>query len=156
MRTLLLLAALTMPAVSAAADEAIEGELSLGQVREIQLALSSIEKRDGVSIPTCLGDIKPPCIPPAISHAIADDIFALSAHLQFYNAQIHKLIGEASGGTGFIAPGSKEDTIANYRLYDLNEERIKVRLQQIDIHALEASGVQIAPTIKAVLSPISR
>jgi hypothetical protein len=133
-----------------------DAKVTLGQVRELQMALASIETRDGKSVPTCLGDVKAPCIPLAISSAIADDLAALSPHWQFYQAQAHKLIGEASGGTGYIAPGSKEETIANYRLFDLNNQPVTVRVRAVDVNGLEASGVQVAPTIKAVLAPISK
>jgi hypothetical protein len=131
-------------------------KLTLGQVREVQMALASIEIRDGKPVPTCLGDIKAPCIPLAISSAIADDLAALSPHWQFYQAQAHKLIGEASGGTGYLAPGSKEETVANYRLFDLNGQAVTVRVRPVDVNGLEASGVQVAPTIKAVLAPVTR
>lgn len=143
-------------------------KLTLGQVRELQIALSSIERREGtchgkdgdqpcsVPVPTCLGDIKAPCIPLQISAAIADDLASLSTHWQFYQAQAHKLIGEASGGSGYVAPGSKEETVANYRLFDLNGQHVTVRVRRIDVNGLEASGVQLPPSIKAVLSPISR
>lgn len=155
MRSLLIIGALFAVSVVYAAD-APEIELTLGQVREVQMALSTIEKNGNVSVPTCLGDVKPPCIPPAISHAIADDIFALATHVQFHGSQVHKLIGEASNGTGVVVPGSPEEARANYRLFDLNDQKVKVRLQPIDIHGLEASGVQLPPTIKAVLSPITK
>lgn len=158
--------ALTMPAM---ADDAIDSsELTFGQVRELQVALSSIERREGtcrkdgkeeacsVSVPTCLGDVKPPCIPLSISHAIADDIAALAPHWGFYQAQAHKLIGEASGGGGYVAPGSREEVMANYKLFDLNAQQVKVRLQLIDVHGLESSGVQVPPTIKAVLAPVTK
>lgn len=131
-------------------------KVTLGQVREIQMALASIETRDGKPVPTCLGDVKPPCIPLAISSAIADDLAALSPHWQFYQAQAHKLIGDASGGTGYLAPGSKEETVANFRLFDLNGQPVTVRVRPVDVNGLEASGVQVPPTIKAVLAPISR
>jgi hypothetical protein len=145
-------------------DGSIEGELTLGQVRELQIALSSIERREGtcdgkpcsIPVPTCLGDIKPPCIPLAISAVIADDLAGLAPQWQFYQTQAHKLIGEASGGSGYVAPGSKEEVIANYRLFDLNGQKVSVKMRQIDVHGLEASGVQLPPSIKAVLSPISR
>jgi hypothetical protein len=54
-------------------------ELSLGQVREMQIALSSLERREGsckrgaveercsLAVPTCLGDIKSACIPLDVS-----------------------------------------------------------------------------------------
>lgn len=153
---------------TAQADETIEGDLTLGQVRELQIALSSIERREGtchgkdgdqpcsVPVQTCLGDIKAPCIPLQISAAIADDLASLSTHWQFYQAQAHKLIGEASGGSGYVAPGSKEETVANYRLFDLNGQHVTVKMRRIDVNGLEASGVQLPPSIKAVLSPISR
>lgn len=133
-----------------------EVKVTLGQVRELQMALASIETRDGKAVPTCLGDVKPPCIPLAISSAIADDLAALSPHWTFYQAQAHKLIGEASGGTGYLAPGSKEETVANFRLFDLNGQPVTVRVRPLDINGLEASAVQIAPTIKAVLAPITK
>jgi hypothetical protein len=149
---------------TARADEPIEGELTLGQVRELQIALSSIERREGtcdgkpcsIPVPTCLGDIKPPCIPLAISAVIADDLAALAPQWQFYQAEAHKLIGDASGGSGYVAPGSKEEVIANYRLFDLNGQKVTVRMRQIDVHGLEASGVQLPPSIKAVISPIAK
>jgi hypothetical protein len=139
-------------------------ELTLGQVREFQIALSSIERREGtcdakpcsIPVPACLGDVKPPCIPLAISAVIADDLAALAPQWQFYQAQAHKLIGEASGGSGYVAPGSKEEVIANYRLFDLNGQKVSVKMRQIDVHGLEASGVQLPPSIKAVLVPIAR
>lgn len=133
-----------------------EVKLTLGQVREVQMALASIETRDGKPVPTCLGDIKAPCIPLAISSAIADDLAALSPHWGFYQAQAHKLIGEASGGTGYLAPGSKEETVANYRLFDLNGQSVTVRVRPVDVNGLEASGVQMPATIKAVLAPVAR
>ncbi len=131
-------------------------KLTLGQVREIQTALASIETRDGKTVPTCLGEIKPPCLPLAIASAIADDLTALSPHRTFYEAQIHKLIGEASGGVGYLAPGSKEETIANFRLFDLNVQPVTVRVRPVDVNGLEASGVQVPATIKAVLSPVTK
>jgi hypothetical protein len=131
-------------------------KITLGQVREIQMALASIETRDGKPVPTCLGDIKAPCIPLAISSAIADDLAALSPHWVFYQNQAHKLIGDASGGTGYLAPGSKEETVANYRLFELNGQPVTVRIRPVDVNGLEASGVQVPPTIKAVLAPVSR
>jgi hypothetical protein len=135
---------------------AVDVKITLGQVREIQMALASIETRDGKPVPTCLGEIKPPCIPLAIASAIADDLAALSPHWQFYQAQVHKLIGEASGGTGYLAPGSKEETVANFKLFDLNAQPVTVRVRPVDVNGLEASGVQVPPTVKAVLSPIIR
>jgi hypothetical protein len=135
---------------------AVDVKITLGQVREIQMALASIETRDGKPVPTCLGEIKPPCIPLAIASAIADDLAALSPHWQFYQAQVHKLIGEASGGTGYLAPGSKEETVANFRLFDLNGQQVTVRVRPVDVNGLEASGVQVPPTIKAVLAPVTR
>jgi hypothetical protein len=135
---------------------AFDAKVTLVQVRELQMALASIETRDGKSVPTCLGDIKAPCIPLAISSAIADDLAALSPHWQFYQAQVHKLIGDASGGTGYIAPGSKEETVANFRLFDLNNQPVTVRVRAIDVNGLEASGVQVAPTVKAVLAPVTK
>lgn len=131
-------------------------KITLGQVREIQMALASIEMQDGKPVPTCLGDIKAPCIPLAISSAIADDLAALSPHWQFYQAQAHKLIGETSGGSGYLAPKSKEETVANYRLFDLNGQSVTVRVRGIDVNGLEASGVQVPPTIKAMLAPVTR
>lgn len=150
--------------VGAKAIDPIEGDLTLGQVRELQIALSSIERREGtcdgkpcsVPVPTCLGDVKPPCIPLAISSAIADDLSALAPQWQFYQVQAHKLIGEASGGNGYVAPGSKEETMANFRLFELNGQKVAVKLRRIDVNGMEASGVQLPPTVKAVLSPISR
>jgi hypothetical protein len=135
---------------------AFDAKVTLGQVRELQMALASIETRDGKAILTCLGDIKPPCLPLAIASAIADDLAALSPHWTFYQNQVHKLIGEASGGTGYLASGSREETVANFKLFDLNNQPVTVRVKAIDINALEGSGVQIAPTIKAVLSPIAK
>ncbi len=152
MKQLLLLAAIA--ATPALAADVTEVKVTLGQVRELQTALASIETRDGKSIPTCLGEIKPPCLPLAIASAIADDLAALSPHWQFYQAQVHKLIGEASGGSGYLAPGSKEETVANFKLFDLNGQPVTVRVRPIDINGLEASGVQVPPTIKAVLAPI--
>ena len=134
----------------------VDIKLTLGQVREIQVALASIETHDGKPVLTCLGDIKAPCIPLAISSAIADDLAALSPHWQFYQAQAHKLIGDASAGTGYLAPGSKEETVANYRLFDLNGQQVTVRVRPVDVNGLEASGVQMPSTIKAVLAPVTR
>lgn len=156
--------AVAMSLTGAAWAQQPDVELSLGQVRELQVALSSIERREGtcdgkpcsVSVPTCLGDIKPPCVPLSISSAIADDLAALSPHWQFYQNQAHRLVGESSGGSGYIAPGSKEETIANYRLFDLNKQTVTVRMRPIDINALEANSIQIPPTIKAALAPISK
>jgi hypothetical protein len=131
-----------------------EVRVTLGQVRELQMALASIETRDGKSIQTCLGDIKPPCLPLAMSSAIADDLASLSPSWQFYQKEAHKLIGEVSNGSGYLEPGSRPETIANYRLFDLNNQTVTVRVRPIDINQLESSGVQIAPTVKAVLAPI--
>jgi hypothetical protein len=146
-----------MPCSDGAHDPQWPGiKITLGQVREIQMALASIETRDGKPVPTCLGDIKAPCIPLAISAAIADDLAALSSHWVFYQTQAHKLLGEVSGGSGYLVPGSKEETIANYRLFDLNNQAVTVRLRPVDVNGLEASGVQVPPTIKAVLVPVTR
>jgi hypothetical protein len=154
---LLLLFIAAMPAFAQDTSSAFDAKkITLGQVREIQMALASIETRDGKPVPTCLGDIKAPCIPLAISSAIADDLAALSPHWVFYQNQAHKLIGDASGGTGYLAPGSKEETVANYRLFELNGQPVTVRIRPVDVNGLEASGVQVPPTIKAVLAPVSR
>lgn len=131
-------------------------KLTLGQVREVQMALATIETHDGKAVPTCLGDIKPPCLPLAIASAIADDLSALSPHWVFYQGQAHRLIGDASGGSGYLAPGSREETIANFRLFDLNSQPVTVKIRPLDLNGLESSGVQIAPTVKAILAPIVR
>jgi hypothetical protein len=139
-------------------------ELTLGQVREFQIALSSIERREGtcdgkpcsIPVPTCLGDTKPPCIPLAISSAISDDLYALAPHWEHYQKTAHSVIGVVSEGTGYVAPGSKEEVIANYRLFELNGFHVKVKMRQIDVHGLEASGVQLPPSIKSVLVPITK
>jgi hypothetical protein len=145
-------------------DGSGESELTLGQVRELQIALSSIERREGtcdgkpcsISVPTCLGDIKPPCVPLTISRDIADDLAALMPHWQFYQSQAHKLISDGSGGSGYIPAGSKEETIANFRLFDLNGQKVMVKMRRIDVAALERSGIQIPSTIKATLAPITK
>ena len=72
MRSMWLLAAAII-ATPALADEI---KITLGQVRDMQTALASIETRDGKPVPTCLGDVKAPCIPLSISSVIADDLVA--------------------------------------------------------------------------------
>jgi hypothetical protein len=154
---LTLLFAAGFVATARADDDAMRDvKITLGQVRELQVALAAIEMHDGKPVATCLGDIRPPCIPVDQSSAVADDIVALSSHWNFYQSQAHKLIAEASGGSGYLAPGSKDETIANFRLFDLSGQSVTVRMRSIDINRLQSSGVQIAPTIKAILMPISK
>jgi len=166
-RTAIALTFASLAASAGAGEAPRDYELTLAKVRDLQVALSSLERRESVClkngkdepcilpVPTCLGDIKAGCLPVEQSYAIASNLAAIATHWDFYQRLAHQIISDVSGGSGLVKPGSDEETRGNFRLFDLGMKAVTVRLAPISVRAIEGTGVQISPSTKAVLSVIS-
>lgn len=152
--------------------------VKLSKVRELQIGLMSLERREALCkkagndepcslpVPTCIGSTKTECLPFEQATIIADDLSTLSKEWEQFQHLVHAIVSDEtcergpdkqcrSEGSGYLPDNSPEKARADFKTFSLSEKMTTMALQPVDIKALEDKGVQVSPTIKAALSPIS-
>jgi hypothetical protein len=149
--------ALLLIASSAAlASETKEFSLLPSDVIGLQNALSSIEVRqrickDGQNEKPCTETVK---IPPGLSVVISANIRALKAAVEDLQYAQHKIIGAASGGSGYVEKGSRQEAEVNFQSVELARLPIKLKLTTISVKELDDAKLDLSPSVRALLDPI--
>lgn len=133
-----------------------EIQLRPNEIFELLTALQVVEVhprvlKDGQSEKTFN---EPVVIPAGLATLIAYDIRALKVASENYQVAQHYVLGELSQGSGYLAKGSPEEAKANFKLFDLANTKVTVKIAFLPLDELVKANSSIGPVLQAQLVPL--